>query len=159
MSYSNFLDLISNGFTLFYNSASAIFSYMFTNYFYITLIGLSIFVSLLFFVKNLIISSFDNTLYTIDSKKIVSNNIDNNFIAEDLAEGHPSYGWLNPSCYNPNAVKEFKDSQTSNLTPEEKYINSLKNSPDPWGHHDNNNFEPLYNSNYYEDDYDTGYFV
>ena len=52
MSYNDFLDLISNGCTMFYNALISISNSLIHNYIFITLIGLSLFVSLLYLFMN-----------------------------------------------------------------------------------------------------------
>lgn len=50
MTYSEFLNYISNGFTLFYNTLISVSNTLLSNYFFITMLGLVIFVSIFYFV-------------------------------------------------------------------------------------------------------------
>lgn len=56
MSYSDFLDFISNGFTLFFDNIFRVANNLMTNYIFITLVGVVIFISLIHVIYDLIIS-------------------------------------------------------------------------------------------------------
>ena len=73
MTYSDFLDLISNGTQLFYDTLITISNYLITNWFFITILGISIFVIFFYwFFDNFIDAPLkvkDNVDYWIDTKR------------------------------------------------------------------------------------------
>lgn len=68
MSYSEFLSLISNSFTIFIDGFVSISSYLITNYFFITLFGIIIFISLVYFIRDSIVDGIGYTAFVIDEK-------------------------------------------------------------------------------------------
>lgn len=56
MTYSNFIDTLSNGFSMFYSGLITLANSLINNYLIITILGISIFISLICFFINRILS-------------------------------------------------------------------------------------------------------
>lgn len=60
MTYSSFVDTLSNGFSMFYNGLITLANVMIHNYLIITLLGVSLFISLVYlFINNILTIPFN----------------------------------------------------------------------------------------------------
>lgn len=88
MSYSEFLSSLVNGATLFFNSIITISNYLITNYFFITILGIVIILSVTRFLFSLIFNPFQNVIEDLDNPNVKTKIGIHKFIDEKIDDFH-----------------------------------------------------------------------